>query len=205
MRSLIIATENIGKFTEIKSLLGNAFDTFYSLKDFQEKIVIDEDSLLYVENAMKKARKVGDRFGVDTVADDSGLEVDALNGRPGVYSSRYGRTDGERIDRLLSEMEGVPWEKRGADFKAYIVYYLPDRERGYVFYDHLRGIIGTERRGTGGFGFDPVFFVPSLGRYLAELTIEEKSRISHRGKAMRAFKRFLNEDFFKNQSHAVRQ
>jgi XTP/dITP diphosphohydrolase len=199
MKSIIIATENTGKFKEIKDLLANDFDVFYSLRDFEEKITVEEDSQLYIENAMKKARKVGDRLGIYTLADDSGLEVDHLGGRPGVYSSRYGKNDHDRIDRLLEELKGVPWEERGAAFKAYMVFYLPDQERGYVFYGHLKGIIGIERMGDGGFGFDPVFFVPPIGRYLAELTTGEKNRISHRGKAMHAFRTFLNEDFFRNQ------
>ena len=91
MRDVIVATENKGKLGEIRSLLGNTFDRYYCLKDFPETVVIDEDSPLYVENAMKKARKVGDLFGFFTLADDSGLEVEALQGRPGVYSSRYGK------------------------------------------------------------------------------------------------------------------
>jgi XTP/dITP diphosphohydrolase len=197
MRQVIIATENMGKFREIQMLLANQFDTFYSLRDLDEKVDVLEDSQLYVENAMKKARKIGDRFDSYTIADDSGLEVEALAGRPGVHSSRYGRSDRERIKRLLSELEAIPWEERTAVFKAYIVFYMPDQERGYIFYGHLRGLIGVEEKGSSGFGFDPVFYVPGINKYLAELTTEEKNRLSHRGKAIHALKTFLNEDFFK--------
>jgi len=98
MRSIVIATENLGKFKEIRTLLVDEFDVFHSLRDFEEKVPVDEDSLFYIENAMKKARKVGDRFGMYTMADDLGLEVEALGGRPGVRSSRYGRSDEERIE-----------------------------------------------------------------------------------------------------------
>jgi XTP/dITP diphosphohydrolase len=190
MKSVIIATENMGKFREITTLLENEFDEFFSLGDFQGKVPVDEDSELYVENAMKKARKVGDRFGMHTLADDSGLEVRALGGRPGVRSSRYGKGDDDRIARLLSELKGVPWERREAVFKAYLAFYMPERERCYVFYGELRGVIGFKSHGQNGFGFDPVFYVPELDRYLAEIPMEEKNRLSHRGKALQSFINF---------------
>ena len=198
MRQVVIATENMGKFGEIRDLLADEFDTFHSLRDFDEKLSIQEDSPLYVENAMKKARKIGDRFCLATIADDSGIEVEALGGRPGVLSARYGRNDGERIDRLLGELEGVPWELRRAVFKAYIVLYLPEKERAHFFFGHLSGFIGFERRGAKGFGYDPVFYVPELDRYLAELTVEEKNCLSHRGRAIYALKTFLQRDSFRN-------
>jgi XTP/dITP diphosphohydrolase len=199
MRNVIIATSNTGKFKEIKSILLDEFDTFYSLRDLDEKVDVEEDSPLYLENALKKARKIGDRFHMDTIADDSGLEVQALGGRPGVFSSRYGKNDEERIDKLLVELEGVPPEKRGAVFKAYVALYLPEKERGYIFYGHLKGRIGLERRGEKGFGYDPVFYIPELGKYVAELTMEEKNRLSHRGKALHALKDFMNKDFFRSR------
>jgi len=190
MRSVIIATENIGKFREIKALLENEFDEFYSLRDFDEQVTVDEDSELYAENAMKKARKIGDRFGIPTIADDSGLEVEALGGRPGVRSSRYGKNDEERIARLLGELKGIPWEQRGAVFKAYLAFYLPEKDRRYVFYGELRGTIGLEKHGQHGFGFDPVFYISELDKYLAEISMEEKNRLSHRGRAIQAFINF---------------
>lgn len=191
MKNIIIATENMGKFREIKALLEHDFDNFYSLRDFQEKVPVEEDSELYIENALKKARKVGDRFGMHTLADDSGLEVKALGGRPGVRSSRYGMSDDERIFRLLSELEGIPWDQREAVFKAYLAFYMPERERCYVFYGELRGIIGLEKHGRNGFGFDPVFYVPERNKYLAEIPMEEKNRLSHRGKAIQSFINFI--------------
>ena len=197
MKDVIIATENIGKFKEITTLLGNTFEKYYSLKDFPEKVVVDEDQLHYAANALKKARKVGDRFGITTLADDSGLEVEALQARPGVYSSRYGNNDDERITKLLGELQGVPLEQRNAIFKSYVVLYMPERERCYVFYGDLKGYIGLERHGTGGFGFDPVFYEPQLKKYIAELSLAEKNALSHRGKAVLAMKNFLNEEFFR--------
>ncbi|HOF58461.1 MAG TPA: RdgB/HAM1 family non-canonical purine NTP pyrophosphatase [Syntrophorhabdaceae bacterium] len=198
MRNIIVATTNIGKFEEIKSVLKHEFDTFYSLLDFPDHIEVEEDSMFYIENALKKARKIGDRFGFYTIADDSGLEVDALGGRPGVFSSRYGKNDEDRIKRLLNELREVPWNKRRAIFKAYVTCYVPAKEISYVFYGHLKGFIGFEKVGEGGFGYDPVFFVPGLNKYVAELTREEKNRISHRGRALEAFKNFIKGDIFSN-------
>ncbi len=191
MRSILIATANRGKFNEIRHCLSGRFDRFLSLADFPEKVEVAEDRATYLGNASKKARKVGNRFGINTLADDSGLEVDALRGRPGLYSARYASSDDEKIDKLLAELEGVPLEKRTATFKAYLAYYLPVGGQACIFYGALRGYIGFERRGEKGFGFDPVFMLPDLGKSLAELATGEKNRISHRGRALAAFKRFL--------------
>jgi XTP/dITP diphosphohydrolase len=197
MKDVIIATENAGKLDEIKSLLGNTFERYYCLKDLPDKVIVDEDQPSYVANALKKARKVGDRYSIATLSDDSGLEVEALQGRPGVYSSRYGKNDDERLTRLLGELTGVPFEQRRAVFKSYVVLYMPEQERCYVFYGELKGYIGFERHGTGGFGYDPVFYEPQLKKYIAELSMEEKNVLSHRGKAVLALKNFLNVDFFR--------
>jgi XTP/dITP diphosphohydrolase len=197
MKDVIIATENAGKLDEIKSLLGNTFERYYCLKDLPDKVIVDEDQPSYVANALKKARKVGDRYSIATLSDDSGLEVEALQGRPGVYSSRYGKNDDERLTRLLGELTGVPFEQRRAVFKSYVVLYMPEQERCYVFYGELKGYIGFERHGTGGFGYDPIFYEPHLKKYIAELSITEKNALSHRGKAILALKNFLNVDFFR--------
>jgi len=191
MKDVVIATTNRGKFEEIRRLIAAQFDTIHSLLDFDDTVVVDEDSPRYAENAMKKARKVGEHFGMPALADDSGLEVAALGGRPGIHSSRYGRDDRDRIGRLLGELEGVPWEERKATFKAYVVLYLPQKDRCYVFYGELKGYIGLEEHGSGGFGYDPVFYSPDLGKYLAELSTEEKNTLSHRGRAIAALKRFI--------------
>ncbi|MGD0229929.1 MAG: RdgB/HAM1 family non-canonical purine NTP pyrophosphatase [Syntrophorhabdales bacterium] len=188
---IIIATANRGKFGEIRQCLAGRFSEFFSLSDLKGHVEVVEDRPTYVENAWKKARKIGDRFGMATLADDSGLEVAALDGRPGVFSARYGANDDERVERLLGELRGVPMEGRSAHFKAYLVYYLPDGGQTFIFYGSLRGYIGFERRGKAGFGFDPVFMLPESGRALAELTLEEKNSISHRGRALAAFKKFL--------------
>ena len=191
MKNLIIATTNRGKFAELKPLLAGHFKEIYSLADFPETLEVAEDSPHYSENAMKKARKVGGHFGMPALADDSGLEVAALNGRPGIHSSRYGENDDERVARLLRELDGIPWDDRKAKFKAYVALYLPEKDRCYVFYGELSGFIGFERRGSNGFGYDPVFYSPDLGKYLAEITTEEKNRLSHRGRAIALLKKFV--------------
>jgi XTP/dITP diphosphohydrolase len=191
MKDVVIATTNRGKFEEIRRLISVQFENIHSLLDFDDAVVVDEDSLRYAENAMKKARKVGEHFGIPALADDSGLEVAALGGRPGIHSSRYGSNDGERIQRLLAELEDVPWEERKATFKAYVALYLPQKDRCYVFYGELKGYIGFEKHGSGGFGYDPVFYSPELGKYLAELSTEEKNTLSHRGRAIAALKKFV--------------
>jgi XTP/dITP diphosphohydrolase len=201
MHDLIIATTNQGKFREIREVLAGQFACFYSLADLSEVYAVVEDQPSYAENAWKKARKIGNRFGIDTLADDSGLEVDALGGRPGIYSSRYGKTDEERIDKLLAELDGVEEQDRGAVFKAYLAFYMPAEGRGYFFYGSLRGRIGRERKGKGGFGFDPVFFIPELGRCMAELTVEEKNRVSHRGRALAGFSNFLKRTYKLRSNH----
>ena len=189
---IIVATANKGKFEEIREYLAGTFSTFFSLTDFDEKVEVVEDQPTYYENAWKKARKVGNRFGIATLADDSGLEVEALQGAPGIRSSRYGANDRERVDRLLGEMHGVPRERRTALFKAYLVYYLPHVGQTFMFYGDLKGYIGFERRGQNGFGYDPVFMLPDSGKALSELSLEEKNGISHRGRALARFKRFLS-------------
>jgi XTP/dITP diphosphohydrolase len=189
---IIVATANKGKFEEIREYLAGTFSTFFSLADFAEKVHVVEDRPTYYENAWKKATKVGDRFGIATLADDSGLEVEALRGAPGICSARYGASDRERVDRLFRELRGTPPEGRTAVFKAYLVYYLPHVGQTFMFYGGLRGYIGFERRGEKGFGYDPVFMLPESGKALAELSLEEKNRISHRGRALARFKKFLS-------------
>lgn len=191
MKDLIIATTNRGKSAELRPLLVDHFNEIHSLADFRETINVIEDSPHYAENAMKKARKIGGHFGMPALADDSGLEVAAIDGRPGIHSSRYGKTDAERIERLLKELDGIPWDLRNAKFKAYVALYLPKKDRCYVFYGELTGFIGFERHGSGGFGYDPVFYSPELGKYLAEISTEEKNRFSHRGRAIALLNKFI--------------
>ncbi len=191
LEAILAATANKGKFEEIRRCVGDAFAACLSLADFDEKVEVVEDRPTYYENAWKKARKVGDRFGIPTLADDSGLEVEALHGSPGIYSARYGANDQERVDRLLGELSGVPADKRAARFRAYLVYYLPRMGQTFMFYGALKGYIGFEKRGGNGFGYDPVFVLPESGRALSELSLEEKNGVSHRGQALARFRKFL--------------
>ena len=149
MKDVIIATENDGKLEEIKSLLGNTFERYYCLKDFPEKVVVDEDQPSYVANALKKARKVGDRFSIATLSDDSGLEVEALQGRPGVYSSRYGKDDNDRLNKAPGRAARVfPSNKEERSSNPMLFCICPSRKDAMFFMETLRAISvlkGTEQ------------------------------------------------------------
>ena len=191
MHDLIVATTNQGKFREIKELLAGQFTSFYSLLDFKDGYTVVEDQPSYAENAWKKARKIGNRFGIDTLADDSGLEVDALQGGPeSIRHATARQTQRESTGSWLSST-GLSSKAEELSSKHILPFTCQAEGRGYFFYGSIRGLIGLERQGQGGFGFDPVFCIPEMGKYMAELTVEEKNRISHRGKALAAFSNFL--------------
>ena len=182
---LLVATANKGKVAEYGELLTGLDCTLLSLADVGITGAIDESGTTYQENARLKAVECAARSGLVTLADDSGLEVDALGGEPGVFSARYAgdnATDAERVAYLLSKLRGVPESERGARFVCVIAIAFPD---GDVTYCHgeCPGRIVTEPRGEKGFGYDPAFFVPELGRTMAELPPEVKNEISHRGRA----------------------
>lgn len=144
------------------------------------------------ENAKIKAKGYASLSGLTTLAEDSGLEVEALGGEPGVLSSRYGglTTDKGRISLLLKKMEGIPWEKRRARFRCVIALAFPKGEVE-IFSGECFGFISFKPIGEGGFGYDPIFFVPEIGKTFAQLSIEEKNKVSHRGKAAMALFQFL--------------
>jgi XTP/dITP diphosphohydrolase len=163
-----------------------------SLCDFPD-IEVEENGKTFDENALIKAKKVVQLTGTAALSDDSGLEVEALGGRPGVHTARFagpGAGDRENIEKLLKELDGVPAEKRKARFVCCLCFALPD---GRIFIEHgyLEGFITFEPKGTMGFGYDPVFFVPELGKTLAEATLEEKNAVSHRARAMQKMKKHL--------------
>ena len=158
----------------------------------------DETGSSFVENALIKARHASLMTGLPAIADDSGLVVDALDGRPGVYSARYsgaGATDESNIDKLLQELAGVPDEKRTAAFHCCAVYVSADDSTSLVAEGRWPGRILAERRGTGGFGYDPVFYDPDCGRTAAELGPELKNALSHRGKALTALAGMLRQHY----------
>jgi XTP/dITP diphosphohydrolase len=181
---LLIATNNVGKAREYAELLGSGFD-LCRLSDVGLDNQIEETGETFMENACLKARAYGQASGLLTLADDSGLEVDALGSAPGVHSARYagpGANDADRIRKLLAALDGVPWEKRTANFRCIIALSWPDG-RLETFEGRCDGVIAFEPKGTNGFGFDPVFYMPEYDCTMAELPMDVKNRISHRGRA----------------------
>lgn len=190
----MLASKNEGKTREIRAILSDWGIDVLSLRDFENIPDIREDGKTFIENALKKARMVSGHTGEVVLADDSGLEVDCLDGAPGVHSSRYsgsGATDPRNIRKLLRAMDSVPVEKRGASFRCVLVLYWPD---GYyeTFEGSLRGIIHEKPVGDGGFGYDPVFFLPERGLTVAQLSLEEKNAVSHRARAVQKLKEHLS-------------
>lgn len=194
MKELLIATGNRGKFAEIRELLKDTVEHFYSLDDFPEIPKVLEDGATFEENALKKGRSAARATGVPVIADDSGLEVDRLGGAPGVHSARFAgedASDGENNEKLLKAIAHLPREQRTAAFRCVVALCLPDGTC-HTFTGSLCGILLLEPRGSGGFGYDPLFLVPEQQKTLAELPSEVKNSISHRGKALAGLKKFLN-------------
>lgn len=193
MEKLIFATGNEGKMREIREILSDLGVEILSLKEAGIHADIVEDGKSFEENAVIKAKTICELTHEVVLADDSGLEIDYLNGEPGIYSARYmGEDTSYRIknQNLIDRLEGVPDEKRTARFVCVIAAAYPDgtvkTARGT-----MEGMIGYEERGENGFGYDPIFFLPEYGCSSAELSMEEKNKISHRGKALRAIKEVL--------------
>jgi XTP/dITP diphosphohydrolase len=190
---LFLATRNEGKIREIRELLKGCEISLTSLRDYPDAPEVVEDGEDYRDNALKKARFFAKWTEKLTLADDSGLEVDYLKGEPGVLSARYagnGADDRENNRRLLRELRGVSPRKRGAVFRCVMALVAP-RGDEEVVEGECRGRIGSEERGEGGFGYDPVFVIPRYGKTVAELSMEEKNRLSHRGKALRKSRMIL--------------
>ena len=191
---LLVATGNPGKLNEFRTLLSDLDVEWVSLKDVGlEGMEIEETGATFAENASLKARAYCDASGVITLADDSGLVVDALNGAPGIYSARYGapeiKTDIERYEKVLKEIENVPDEKRTARFICMVAVATPDG-KSFIAEGRFEGRLARAPRGENGFGYDPIF-ITADGRTSAELPPEEKNRISHRGRALQAIKPIL--------------
>lgn len=186
IQNLLLGTRNRNKVAELLAILKDLPVKIVTLLDYPEVGPVIEDGMTYHENASKKALIFARHTGIVTIADDSGLEVDVLGGRPGVHSSRFAgvnATDKENIDKLLKLMAGVEREKRKARFVCVIAIARPSGEVDFIE-GELFGEIGFDRSGENGFGYDPVFLMPDTGRSLAQMGFEEKNRISHRGKAM---------------------
>lgn len=193
MKTVIFATKNKGKMKEIKAKLKG-----FNVKSMEEAgidIDVDENGATFEENAIIKAKAVMDICGEIVAADDSGLEIDYLNKAPGVLSARYLGHDTSyeyKNKKILEQLEGVPDEKRTARFVCAMAVVFPDGNVKTVR-ETIEGIIGYEIKGENGFGYDPIFYVPELGKTTAELSMEEKNKISHRGKALDSLKKILEE------------
>ena len=195
MKKIVFATGNQGKLREVKKILADLNVDIVSMKEEGIQIDVDENGTTFAENAQIKATAIGAHTDAIVLADDSGLVIDALNGEPGIYSARYlGEDTSYRLknQNLIDRLEGVPDEKRTARFVCAIAAALPD---GTVLHTEgtIEGIIGYEERGENGFGYDPIFYVPKLGKTTAELTDDEKNAISHRGSALEKMKVLLRE------------
>ncbi len=180
---LLFATTNPGKLKELDGLLRGALRVA-SLADFPGAAEVEEDQDTFEGNAAKKARAYAQATGLPALADDSGLCVEALGGRPGVQSARYAEDELRRNQKLLLELKDVPVSRRAAEFRCALCLAMPGGPE-LIEVGRVAGVITHAPRGTKGFGYDPVFEIPSLGKTLAELTREEKSALSHRGEAFR--------------------
>lgn len=190
MKKLILASNNEHKVEEIKSILDDY--TILTLKDINFNQEIIEDGSTFEENALIKARTISQFSGKTAIADDSGLSVELLDGRPGVYSARYSKeqTDEKNIEKVLMELNG---KKSKAKFVSVIALVIPDGTE-HTFRGECHGEIIFEKRGNNGFGYDPIFYVPTLNKTFAELTPEQKNSISHRKQSLEKFSQFLKEE-----------
>ncbi len=200
MKQVIIATQNLGKAKDFEALFRPYGYDVLTLRDIDKEIDVEETGTTFEENAILKAETVAKLLNKAVIADDSGLEIDALNGEPGVYSARYAggeKSDSANIDKVLEKMTGIPEEERHARFRCVLAIAAPGKKTR-TFSGTCEGYILEERFGENGFGYDPIFWVPSEGRTLAELQPQEKAAVSHRGNAMREMKLSLSkllEDF----------
>ena len=194
MKELILASNNAHKVEEIKSILEDY--SILTLKDINYTEEIVEDGSTFEENALIKARTICKYSGKTAISDDSGLSVELLDGRPGVYSARYSKeqTDEKNIEKVLLELNG---EKSKAKFVSVIALVKPDGTE-LTFRGECHGEIIFEKRGTNGFGYDPIFYVPSLNKTFAELSAEQKNSISHRKQSLEKFSQYLKEESDEN-------
>ncbi len=194
MKELILASNNAHKVEEIKSILDDY--KILTLKDIGYYEDIIEDGTTFEENALIKARTIAKYSGKAAIADDSGLSVALLDGRPGVYSARYSKeqSDEKNIEKVLEELNG---EKSKAKFVSVIALVRPDGSE-VTFRGECHGEIIFEKRGSNGFGYDPIFYVPSLEKTFAELTPEQKNSISHRKESLEKFSKYLKEEDYEN-------
>lgn len=195
-KQLVLATENENKVRELQAMLEGSGFEIYCLKDFSPRLLLPpEEGESFAENAVHKACFVAERLQMLAMADDSGLCVDALDGAPGIYSARYAgeeKNDKANNAKLLAALAVVPQEERGAAFHCAIA--IADPETNFIYFEgECRGSIAYEESGNGGFGYDPLFYLPEYKQTMAEISTEEKNRISHRAKALAKASAFLKK------------
>ena len=190
MVKIIIATSNPHKLEEINEINTNPNIEFDVIKGDFDPV---EDGVNFLENALIKAKEAAKITNCYCLADDSGLCVDALEGRPGIHSARYAQTQKEKIEKLLKEMKGVPYDWRNAHFNCSMVLVDKDGKQIHSVTGKVYGYIDDTPKGANGFGYDPIFFVPSKNKTMAELTEEEKNNISHRSNALRPMLKWIEE------------
>lgn len=196
MTELLVATTNLGKFAEVQAFLKNLPLTILSLKSLSSWPAVVEDGATFEENALKKARALAEYSGMITLADDSGLEVDALNGTPGIYSARYAGEEGnddKNNEKLLRELQGIAEDKRSARFVCALALCAPESRgiKEWTVRESCEGRIAFDLRGQNGFGYDPLFFYPPFGKTFGEIDRETKATVSHRGKALKKLAEIL--------------
>ena len=195
MPKLLLATSNPGKIREYRFLLDSPGYKITTLAEEGIVKVVTESENSYEKNARLKAITYAELSQLIALADDSGLEVDALNGEPGVNSARFAgeaATDAERVNFLLAKLNGIPWEQRTACFKCIIAIATPEGQ-SKVCYGECPGMIALEAKGENGFGYDPIFFLPDIGKTMAELPLAVKNQFSHRARASQKARQLLQQ------------
>lgn len=190
MKRIVIATQNKGKAKDFEALLSPLGYEVLTLLDVAQDMDVEETGVTFEENAILKAEAVSQSLQIPVISDDSGLEIDALNGEPGVYSARYAgsaKSDDANIDKVLGKLAGVPENERTARFRCVLAVAAPG-QKTETFSGSCEGVILEAHKGENGFGYDPIFFVPAENKAMAELLPHEKAAISHRGNALRQLK-----------------
>ncbi len=195
MPRLLLASSNPGKIREYRLLLDNLGYQIVTLSEQGISKVTTESGNTYAQNAEMKATTYAKLSQLITLADDSGLEVDALQGKPGIHSARFAgenATDADRVTKLLAMMDGIPWNRRTAHFKCIIAIATPEGKLE-LCQGKCPGIIAFEAKGKNGFGYDPIFYLPKLAKTMAEIPLEIKNQLSHRGEAAQRARKILNQ------------
>lgn len=194
-KTIIIATQNEGKAKEFKNLFNEYGYQVKTLLDYPDIDDVPETGKTFAENAFQKADAISKQLNTIVLADDSGLEVEALDGKPGIYSARFAGEHGNDVKnnrKLVEELKDIPKDERKANFHCTLVMAGPERDPLYVE-GEVFGQILDEGRGEHGFGYDPLFYMPELGKTMAELTSEEKNKVSHRARAIEKLKKHLDD------------